>query len=192
MRIAALSILLAAGAALAGAANAQDFVMPPSDPVPNVVPDPYPSPGWDSWRHSHVDGLNGIPAADPFQTGVNALRDEDFARAEMVFARIVRRDRKSGEANFYLGATRMELGKWEDAKKPLEIAVAKIPEHPDPKSRLGVTYARLGDIAGANAQRARLVKMDEACKGTCELSPYIMDGIQMIDEALAQSPLSPP
>jgi predicted Zn-dependent protease len=87
-----------------------------------------------------------------------------------------------------MGVAKMNLGKWDEAKRYLRTAARELRKLPDPKSHLGVTYAKLGDIDGANAQRARLVKMAEACKGTCELSPYITSGIEMIDEALAEPP----
>ncbi len=195
MKTTALSILLAAAAALSSAAHAQEAPATPpvvlgGSSMPPLVSQPA-DPGWDgdAWRHSHIDGYNGIPERSAFQAGFSALRDENFARAETLFARIVRRFPKSdnAEASFYLGATQMELGKWTEAKTHLEIAASEFPDHPDPKSRLGATYARLGNVASAKAQRAELVKMAQACKGECELSSYITDGIEMIDEALAET-----
>ena len=170
--------------------------MPPLAPGPSSLP-PMTSqparPPWDgdAWRHTHLEGFDSFATRSLFRAGLNALREQNFARAETVFARIARRlpKRDDAKASFYLGATRMELGKWEEAKADLEFAAQKFPAHPDPKSRLGVTYARLGDVAAAMAQRAELVKMAEACKGDCELSPYITGGIAMIDKALAEGAL---
>lgn len=189
MRTVALSIVLAAGAALAVPASAQEA--PPADPS-YVVPTPSSDsnsgadPGWsDNWRWQNIPGRARV---DPIPVGVAALKANEFALAEEMFADVLRNKPNHADANFYMGVTGMNLGKWGDAKKHLEIAVRKKPKHPDPKSRLGVTYAKLGDTAGASAQRAELVKMADACKGTCRLSPYIMDGIRMIDEALAETP----
>mgnify|MGYP003390645826 FL=1 len=126
------------------------------------------------------------------QDGVYALQARNFAEAEALFAEALRYNRNNAEANFYMGVARMDLGKGEDAKKHLEIALRKKPKHPDPKSRLGVTYAKLGDTAAANALRADLVKMSDACRSSCRLSPYITAGIQMIDEALAETPAAAP
>ena len=143
----------------------------------------------------------GAPGPEISETdlGIRALKLGEFARAEKIFAEIVRREHpnfamtissrsgprpESWEANLYLGVARMGLAKWEEAKKPLEIAASEN-SHPDPTSRLGVTYAKLGNVAGAEAQRADLVRMREACKDNCELSPFILQGIRMIDEALA-------
>jgi Flp pilus assembly protein TadD len=77
----------------------------------------------------------------------------------------------------------MSLGKWEDAKKHLEVAVKKTPKEPDPRSRLGVTLVMLGDASGAMDQRAELEKMAKACKNTCRNAQWIANGIAMIDSA---------
>lgn len=140
---------------------------------------------YDSWRHMDLEFTG-----KSIETGVAALQAGKFSRAESIFADLLRQTRNNANANFYMGVTRMSLGKWTDAKKHLEIAADKIPGEPDPKSRLGVTYAKLGDTANANAQRAELVKMADACNNACELAPYITRGIRMIDEALAQPPAS--
>jgi uncharacterized protein HemY len=83
-----------------------------------------------------------------------------------------------------LGVTKMSMEKWEEAKKYLEIAVRKNAKAPDPKSRLGVTLAKLGDVNGAMEQRAALEKMDKDCKGKCRNAEWIANGIAMIDAAL--------
>jgi uncharacterized protein HemY len=186
MRIVTLSILLAASAAISLSADAQTAAGDPRG------------------EQKLTWGVPG-PEISRLELGVRALKAGEFARAEEIFVEIARREesgysafymstanranrkRDDGEANFYLGVARMNLGKWQEAKGPLEIAAEKQPMHPDPKSRLGVTYAKLGDIAGANAQRADLVKMEGACKDACELSPFILDGIRMIDEAVAKA-----
>jgi tetratricopeptide (TPR) repeat protein len=188
MRTGALSILLAAGVTLASAAHSQT---PPASDSSYVVPsissesNSGADPGWsDNWRWQNIPGRDRV---NPIPVGVAALKANEFVLAEEMFTVVLRNRPNHADANFYMGVAGMNLGKWEDAKKHLEIAVRKKPKHPDPKSRLGVTYAKLGDTAGASAQRAELVKMADACKGTCRLSPYIAGGIQMIDEALAET-----
>jgi tetratricopeptide (TPR) repeat protein len=186
MRSLPLSILMGAFATLSYPAYAQ---------VVGAQPDP---------RGEQVStwGVPG-PEVGRIELGLRALELNEFAQAEKIFAEIVRRERKGysnfymsvgnrptrsaedGEANFYLGVARMSLGKWEEAKEPLKVAVKRT-SHPDPTSRLGVTYAKLGDIDGASAQRAALVAMNETCGNVCELSPFILQGIRMIDEAIAE------
>lgn len=184
LRTVTISILLAAGAALALPANAQEASLaapaaadpcctadysPPTDAPPSFWSDMTPN----NYRNS-------------MEYGVSLLKANRFTQAEEIFAEILRSKKSNAPANFYMGVAAMNLGKWGEAKRYLEIAVEKKPEHPDPKSRLGVTYAKLGDTAGALALRADLVKMSDACKAECRLSPYITGGIEMIDEALAK------
>lgn len=186
MRKVTLSVLLVIGAALAGAASAQDA--PSVPPVANSSPPQIfslpPAPVWDgdAWRHVPGPEITGA-----MESGIRALMDSDYVRAEKLFATVLRGKPNNADANLYAGVAKMNLGKWEDARAHLELAASKIPKHPDPKSRLGVTYAKLGNTDGAYAQRAALVKMADACRAGCRLSPYILDGIEMIDEALAAS-----
>jgi len=185
MRTVTLSILLAAGALVALPAAAQEGGAPPPVASNDIVPPPatVPIPEWDgdAWRHSN----NGFGDVNPIDAGLAALHLGKFTRAEASFTKVLKRDPENAEANLFMGVARMNLGKWEDAKNNLEIARDMLPTHPDPKSRLGVTYSKLGDTAGAYAQRAELVRMAEACGDTCKLSSFITNGIAMIDAALA-------
>lgn len=186
MRIGTLSSLLAAAAIWSGAAMAQQTPAPQGS-APVLPPTPFttnassPQGQSSSWQ----DRTYAFAAGRDIRVAFRALDNKDFALAEEIFADVVQRDPKNPKANFYLGATRMGLGKWQDAKTNLELAAREMKRHPDPKSRLGVTYAKLGDAAAANVQRAELVKMADACNNTCKLSPYIASGIRMIDDALA-------
>jgi len=188
MRTVRLSILLAAGALVALPAAAQDSGSPP--PVASNDTSTMPPltttiqvPNWDgdAWRHS------GFEYVKPIDDGLAALHLGKFTKAEASFAKVLKRDAGNADANLFMGVARMNLGKWEDAKTNLEIALDKLPTHPDPKSRLGVTYAKLGDTAGAHAQRAELLRMAEACSDNCKLSSFITNGIAMIDAALASA-----
>jgi tetratricopeptide (TPR) repeat protein len=182
MKTVTLSVLLALGAAFAAPAFAQDTG--PAPPTPAADPPIHftmPDPGWDgdAWRHV------GLGIETYLLDGLRAFEKKNFTIAERKFDQYVATDTRNGEANLYLGVTRMQLGRWEDAKAPLEVALENMPRHPDPKSRLGVTYAMLGDINGAHAQRADLVRMAASCKDDCT---YIRNGIAMIDAALTQAP----
>ena len=188
MRTVTLSVLFVAGAALAGAASAQETNYVPSAPFTASEQNRSENQrtDWDSWR-----GDPGLALySNAFDAGVAALEANDFAGAEKILDRGLRYYGNSPTYRFYLGVAKMNLGKWDEAAKYLKTAARELRKLPDPKSHLGVAYARLGDIDGAYAQRARLVEMAEACKGTCKLSPYIAGGIEMIDEALAEAPES--
>lgn len=190
MKSVTLSILLAVGALIGMPAAAQEGGAPPAATGTGLTAPSLtisaPDPGWDrdSWRGSGFE----FEFAKPIHEGLNALHLGRFGRAEASFAKILRHDADNADANLYMGVARMNLGKWEEAKANLEIALNGLPTHPDPKSRLGVTYAMLGNTAGALDQRAELARMAETCSADCEFSRFITGGIAMIDKALASSP----
>jgi Tfp pilus assembly protein PilF len=172
-----ISGLIAAGAAalvLAGAASAQ-------------VPRGLERSGPGAEASSSAQGMSAM-SARRFQTGVEAMQAKNFAIAEGIFDEFLRTNPTHAEANLLMGTTKMSLGKWDDAKKYLEIAVRKAPKNPDPKSRLGVTLIKLGDVDGAMQQRAELEKMNADCKGKCRNADWITQGLAMIDAALPAKP----
>lgn len=192
MRSVTFSILVAAGAAFGSAANAQTPAAdPPASSTDVSTPPPMQqAPQWAGDPQLPCCDLSDTRRGRSLGHGVAALEANDFVQAEEIFADVLRRNRNDAGVRFYLGVAKMNLGKWDEAKRYLKSAARELRRLPDPKSHLGVTYAKLGDIAGAYAQRDRLVQMAEACKGSCEASPYILDGIQMIDNALAETPTS--
>jgi tetratricopeptide (TPR) repeat protein len=125
------------------------------------------------------------------QAGLDALAAKNFESAESIFEDILRTKRMDGDASFYAGVAEMSLAKWEEAKAHLEVAAKANSREPDPRSRLGVTLAKLGDTAGAMEQRAALEKMAKDCKGTCRNAQFIANGIAMIDAALPKPAPAP-
>jgi TolA-binding protein len=173
MRAGKIAGLLAATLVLASAANAQ-------------VPKGLERSGAGAEASAATQRLD-VTTGNRFQTGVEALQAKNYLVAEGIFRDVLRQDRNHADANFLMGVTQMGLEKWDEAKKYLEIAVRKSPKKPDPKSRLGVTLIKLGDIEGAKKQREELVKLQTACKGNCRDGQFISDGIAMIDGALPKS-----
>ncbi len=185
MKTVVCSILLAGIATLASVAHAQEAVL-------NAAPTPFTASqqdradsGWhgDDWRH----GLGPVDIIDLVRPGVAAIEANDFTQAEALFARSLRFNKNDLDLRFHMGLVKMELGKWDEARQYLRAPARELRKDPKPKSLLGVAYARLGDVASANTQRDRLLKMAAACNGTCEASAEIVSGIQMIDEALEEA-----
>lgn len=122
------------------------------------------------------------------EAGVEALRVQDFAAAEKTFTELLSRNPTSTDANFLMGVTKIGLKNWEGAKQFLEIAVKQEPKRPEPKGRLGVTYAVLNDMEAAKEQRAELASMERKCRKTCADAAAIAANLAMIDQALALGP----
>jgi predicted Zn-dependent protease len=166
-----VSALILATAFAAGAAGAQ-------------VPRGFTPQGADQQRLENNTSLS----SKLYQDGVDAIRAKNFNVAEGIFEEVLRQNPTHPEGNLMMGTTKMSLGKWEEAKKYLEIAVRKSPKNPDPKSRLAVTLIKLGDMEGAMKQRADLEKMDKDCKGKCRNAEWIAGGLAMIDGAMPPKP----
>lgn len=186
VRIATLSALVAFAAMIAAPAMAQDGApsAPAADAMPYIAPPSNPpDSGWnlDHWR------TQTGPTVSQIDRGMRALKSGNFQLAEASLTKALSINSGDGLAHFYMGVAQMGLGKWDAARSHLEIAYREDMTHPDPASRLGVAYAKLGNTAGAEAQRAALFAMADACNGTCKLAPFIVSGIRMIDEALVDA-----
>src|SRR5262245_37386551 len=104
MRTLALSILLAAGSALAGVASAQEA---PTTPAYEPTT-PYSASNSGSDSGTNWDYLRGDPGAwvqrgDPLEVGVAALRASEFTLAEDLLGDALETKPYSADANFYMG-----------------------------------------------------------------------------------------
>ncbi|MEP7209845.1 MAG: tetratricopeptide repeat protein [Alphaproteobacteria bacterium] len=171
-RQARLSILIVVSLALAGAAAAQRGSTANNGPGSLSASNPY--------------GINAT-----LREAMDSMQAKNYELAERKFLEVLQDKPTEPRANLMLGVTEMALMKWEEAKKYLTTAVAISPREPDPKSRLGVTLAKLGDLDGAAKQRADLATMDKACKGKCLNAKWIADGIVMIDGAVSAAKAAP-
>lgn len=121
------------------------------------------------------------------QNGVEALESKNYLLAEKTLNDLLRRYPTTTDANFLMGLAEVGLEKWTEAKGFLETAVKMEPTRPEPKTRLGLTYVRLGDIDSAMKQRAELASLDRDCKKVCGDAEWIADGLMLLDKALAQN-----
>lgn len=114
-----------------------------------------------------------------------ALQAKNFGTAETAFAELMQRGRREPGVNFLMGLTKIGLEKWDEAQFYLEAAVLDEPKRPEPKTRLGITYAKLNKTDAARRQRAALASLDAECKRTCKDAAWIVEGLALLDQALA-------
>jgi hypothetical protein len=119
---------------------------------------------------------------------VEALNAKDYPTAERAVAVLVGRKPTTTDASFLVGLAKIGLGKWDEARTYLEAAVQKEPTRPEPRTRLGLVYARLNNLDAAKQQRAELANLDASCKQSCADATWIKDGMVLLDQALGAPP----
>ncbi len=119
------------------------------------------------------------------QSAVQALQAQDYAAAEKNLSDLLKIKSAPPASNFLMGLAKIGLEKWDEAQLFLETAVATEPKRPEPKTRLGITYAKLNNTDAARQQRAALAGLDVDCRQTCADAQWINEGLVLLDQALA-------
>ena len=138
-------------------------------------------------KADRVDESAQITLAVLHQQAVTALQAQDYARAEVTMREMMQRKPPTPDANFLMGLTKTGLEKWDEARGFLELAVQAEPRRPEPKTRLGLVYAKFNRMNDARLQREALSELSVACGGTCPDATWIADGVRTLDQALASA-----
>lgn len=138
-------------------------------------------------RADRIDEGASADVAKLHRQAVAALQAQDFAGAENTLRELLQRKPSTPDVNFLMGLAKTGLEKWPEARGFLEIAVEAEPKRPEPKTRLGLIYAKFDRPDAAKEQRDALAALDKDCGGTCADATWITDGIRAIDQALASS-----
>lgn len=121
------------------------------------------------------------------QQAVTALQAQDYAAAEVTLREMLERKQPTPDANFLMGLAKTGLEKWDEARGFLELAVQSEPDRPEPKTRLGLVYAKFNRMDDARRQREALGNLSLSCAETCPDRTWIMDGLRTLDQALASA-----
>lgn len=172
MRMRAVAGVLVAGTlVLAGAASAQPGLS--TKPNYDLI---YNSDRIDESAQRDLNQLQ--------ERSLAALQAGDFAAAETLLAELIQRGRTGSGVNFLMGLSKIGLEKWNEAQVFLEAAVADEPKRPEPKTRLGITYAKLNKTDAARQQRAALAGLDAECNRVCTDASWIAEGLALLDQTL--------
>lgn len=118
------------------------------------------------------------------QRAVTALQAQDYPTAEILLREMLQRKPPTADANFLMGLAKTGLEKWDEAREFLELAVLAEPKRPEPKTRLGLVYAKFNRMDEARQQREALGELSVACAGTCADATWITGGLRTLDQAL--------
>jgi hypothetical protein len=165
-------LVLAATLAFAGAAHAQEGLS--TKPDYDLI-----------YTADRVDDNARQDLSTLQQRALAAMQAKDFAGAEVALAEVLQRSAKAPGANFLMGLAKIGLEKWSEARPYLEAAIVDEPKRPEPKTRLGITYVKLGNPDAAKVQREALVALGASCKNACQDATWIAEGIALIDQAMS-------
>jgi tetratricopeptide (TPR) repeat protein len=127
------------------------------------------------------------PAAE-YQKGIAALKVKDYKAAKTAFDRVISVAPRDANTQFLAGMSRTGLGDWKGARKFLEKAVKIDPNLIGAHRELGVTYAKLGDKAKAQATLDLLKTKSKACAGDCPQTNDFKGAIEAVSAALGGTP----
>jgi tetratricopeptide (TPR) repeat protein len=125
------------------------------------------------------------PAAE-YQKGMEALKAHRYEDAKTSFLKVYPDASKDPSLNTVLGITYMEMNNYKDAQKYLEKAVKLDKKLILAHEQLGVTYAKLGDRAKAEAELATLKQLLAACGTSCPDADKLTRAVGSITTALGQ------
>ena len=125
------------------------------------------------------------PAAE-YQKGMEALKARRFEDAKKSFTKVYADAARDPSLNTVLGITYMELSDYKGALKYLEKAVKLDKKLILAHEQLGVTYAKLGDRAKAEAELATLKQLQAACGTSCPDADKLSRAVGSITTALGQ------
>src|SRR5438045_1123538 len=125
-------------------------------------------------------------AAAEYRKGIDALKANKFSDARSSFARVLGVAPNDANTNFLAGMADAGLNDYKAAVKHYERAVRADAKLVVAQQELGVSYAKVGDKAKAEATLAKLKSLDASCAGSCKASDVIKKAISTIEAALGQ------
>ena len=119
-----------------------------------------------------------------YQAGIEALKAEDFRRADKMFKRVLGGTTRNAQANYFMGVTKVGLGKDKSAVRYFKRADRYQKDFFEAQGGLGAAYAASGKDEKAQETLADLKSSAESC-GDCGNSGRISDAILKIETAMA-------
>ena len=130
---------------------------------------------------------DSAPAYDPvaeYRSGITAFEAHDYKKAVTAFKRVVAVAPEHAPAQYLLGASFIALGDFKHAVRPLEAAAKADPTLLDAQRDLAISYAKMGQIEKATAQRDLIQAKQLACAGTCPQAAALDAALGAVNAAL--------
>lgn len=124
------------------------------------------------------------PSYDPveeYQNGIEALRAEDYKKAERAFKRVTKVAKKDANTRYMLGLAHLGQEEYKSAAKSFERAVKYDAKLYRAHGKLGATYLKLEQTEKAEAVLADLQTASAACASACAEAEEIGSAISEIE-----------
>ncbi|MDX2143365.1 MAG: hypothetical protein SFV19_08425 [Rhodospirillaceae bacterium] len=126
-----------------------------------------------------ISGPTGTSESDrlraQYKKAVKAVEAKDFATAEALLADYVTKKKKSADAWNYLAFSRRNLGKNDEAMANYNTALELDDEHKGALEYQGELHLKLGNVAAA---QANLAKLEKLCRKKCEERDVLQAAIE--------------
>ena len=136
-----------------------------------------------SGSNSNIPTQQYNPVQD-HQAGIEALKNNDFKRADKMFKRVLGGTSRNAAANYYMGVAKVGLGKDKSAVRYFKKAAKYEKGFYEAEAGLGKAYAASGQIEKAQKTLVKLQESAADC-GTCSKSGRISNAISEVEAAMA-------
>lgn len=130
------------------------------------------------------------PSYDPveeYQTGLQALKDGDYANAEKAMKRVVKVAKKDANSRYILGLAHFGQEEYKAAAKSLAKAVKYDPDMHDARAKLAISYLKTDKADKADEALAALVTAQTDCAKACSDADAIDKAIAEVNAAKTAS-----
>ena len=119
-----------------------------------------------------------------YQAGIEAIKSNDFKRADKMFKRVLGGTTRNAQANYFMGVTKVGLGKDKKATRYFKRAAKYQKNFYEAEAGLGAAYAASDQAEKAQATLASLQASAAQC-GDCRDSGRITKAISKVEAAMA-------
>jgi len=127
-------------------------------------------------------------AAAEYRKGIDALKASQFADAKKSFGKVLGVAPTDANANFLAGLADAGLNDFKAAAKHYEKATKANSKMVEAHQELANSYLKLGQRDKAEAELAKLQKLQADCKDACEDAAKLKDAVTAVQSALAAPP----
>ena len=119
-----------------------------------------------------------------YRAGVEARKAQDWNKAEKAFRRVLSVAPRDANSNYLLGLSKLGRADYKGARSYLEKAVKYNPDLVSAHEQLGISLAKLGEVAKATEQLAWLTARASSCGAGCAEATALQNAMAAVQAAI--------